>query len=73
MIVLICKDPTHLQIEVGKQTQKKAFTLQDRSKLRDLLLARFKAKEYDQGLLDAVKFVRDRVAGNLPPPLPPSF
>jgi uncharacterized membrane protein YgcG len=70
LIVLICKDPTYLRVEVGKQTQKQAFTLKDRDKLGDLLLARFKAKAYDQGLLDAVNFVRGRVESHLPPPLP---
>lgn len=69
--VLICKTPSHLQVEVGNETQKKAFTLEDRSKLRDLLLARFKASEYDKGLLEAVKFFRGRLENNLPAPLPP--
>lgn len=68
--VLICKVPGYLQVEVGNETQKKAFTLDDRSKLRNLLLTSFKAKEYDKGLLEAVKFVRGRLEHNLPPSLP---
>ncbi len=51
--VLISKTPPHLQIEVGKQTEKKAFTIEDRSKLREILISAFGKKEYDRGLLEA--------------------
>src|SRR3984957_11763208 len=34
--VLISKTPPHLQIEVGKQTEKEAFTHKDRDKLREI-------------------------------------
>jgi len=55
--VLVNKDPAHLQIEVGHETEKAAFTLKDRDRLRDILVEAFKKKEYDRGLLEAVDFV----------------
>jgi uncharacterized protein len=55
--ILICKEPRHLQVEVGNETQKKAFTLEDRNELRELLLEKFKKQKYDDGLLEAVEFV----------------
>ncbi len=54
--VLICKKPSHLQVEVGNETQKKAFTRNDRDKLAKLLIANFKEKKFDEGLLEAVDF-----------------
>ena len=65
--VLICKDPGHLQVEVGKEAQKEAFTTEDRDKLRDVLLTHFKKNEHDQGLLAAVALVRDTIQRNLGP------
>jgi uncharacterized membrane protein YgcG len=55
--VLICKEPGHLEVEVGNKTRQEAFTLANRDHLRDLLAERFRDKEYDRGLLDAVDYV----------------
>lgn len=63
--VLICKDPSYLEVEVGNETRKKAFTTENRNHLRDLLLKRFKAKEYDQGLIEGATYVRDTLDQNL--------
>jgi hypothetical protein len=62
--ILICREPPHLQVEVGNQTQKKAFTLRDRDRLVQLLMEHFRKKEYDQGLLEGVDFVRKTMAEN---------
>jgi len=70
VFILLCKQPGHVQIEIGKETQQQAFTLEDRGKLRDLMLARFKAKEFDGGLLAGIGFVRGTLARNLPLPAP---
>src|SRR5208283_4564577 len=69
--ILLCKQPGHLEVEVSDETSKKAFPAADRDKLRDLLLAHFKAKEYDKGLAETVDFVRGRFEANLPRPTPP--
>jgi uncharacterized protein len=63
--VLICKDPGHVQVEVGNETKQKAFTTEDRDQLRDLFVRAFKANEHDKGLLDGVAYVRDTMKENL--------
>jgi uncharacterized membrane protein YgcG len=82
VIILITGDPPHLQIEVGRDTQKKAFTLADRDELVKKLADSFSSKDFDGGLLMAAQFVRDRMAQNLggggapattqPAPAPPA-
>jgi hypothetical protein len=57
-IVLITRDPSYLQVDVGEATRKQAFTLEDRNRLRDSMLRDFKAKRYDEGLLGAVDTFR---------------
>jgi uncharacterized protein len=63
--VVIIKDPPHLEVEVGNETRKKAFTIENRHKLRDLLVEKFKSKKYDEGLTDAVAYVHDTMKANL--------
>jgi uncharacterized membrane protein YgcG len=62
--VLITKEPGHIQVEVGHETQKAAFTSKDRDRLRDILIDGFQKKEYDRGLLDAVQFVEKTLDEN---------
>jgi uncharacterized membrane protein YgcG len=64
--VLICREPAHLEVGLGTETRTKAFPPTDRDKLRDLLVGRFKEKDYDNGLLQAVRFIGDRLESNLP-------
>jgi uncharacterized membrane protein YgcG len=59
--VLICKDPSHLQVAVGNQTAQRLFTTADRDELARTLLQRFRDKKYDQGLLEAAQFVQQRL------------
>lgn len=62
--VLITRDPTHLQAAVGNHTRQRVFTLQDRDELSKQLIAAFKIKQYDQGLISAVDFVSSRMDAN---------
>jgi uncharacterized protein len=55
--ILLVKSPPHLQIEVGPDTQKRAFTLGDRDSLTSLMLNDLRAKQYDNALLNGVNFV----------------
>jgi hypothetical protein len=60
---------------VEKQTGEKAFTKSDANGLDELLRTKFKAKEYDEGLIAAVKCVRFTLWTNLrdrQPSSPPS-
>ena len=56
VIVLICKDPAFLQVEVGDRTQQHAFTLAHRDQMRDLLVAAFTQRHFDDGLQQAVAY-----------------
>jgi uncharacterized membrane protein YgcG len=65
VFVLICKDPSRIQLDVGSETRAKAFTIANRDALRDILVSQFKAKNYDQGLLDGVNYVQSTMQANL--------
>jgi uncharacterized membrane protein YgcG len=62
--VLITKEPGHVQIEVGRQTLRAAFTEKDRDRLREIFLDAFKKKEFDRGLLEGVQFVEKTLGQN---------
>ncbi|MDB5174122.1 MAG: hypothetical protein JWN51_2895 [Phycisphaerales bacterium] len=65
VFILIVKNPGRLQVGVGSETvRSKAFTPADRDALRNLMLARFNEKQYDEGLLDGVNFIFQRLDEN---------
>ena len=55
--VLIVKEPSHLQVAVGNNTQRVAFTLKDRDALVTLMTAKLRAHQNDEALRDGVNFV----------------
>jgi uncharacterized membrane protein YgcG len=59
--ILICKEPGFVEIIITERGRQ-AFDNQSFAKLRDLLLQAFRDKRYDEGLQNAVDFVRDRFA-----------
>jgi hypothetical protein len=59
--VLICKEPAHLQVLVT-QKGRQVFDREAQGRLRTILLKNFREKKYDQGLQEAIQFVRDRLA-----------
>ena len=61
IFILICKEPPHVQLALGQDALDKFLTTEDRDALRDLLVKQFRDKKYDQGLLDAVGFVRGKL------------
>jgi TPM domain len=64
--VLITKQPGHVQVEVGKNEQKRGFRVPtDTDRLSKILLQNFQKKEYDSGLLEAVQFVEQKLGENL--------
>ena len=65
VVILICKSPAHLQVVQGNETRERAFVDADRRELVNNLVAAFRAKNYDDGLLEAVRFIRDRESANL--------
>src|SRR5205807_256209 len=53
--VIITRNPAHIEVGVGKETAKKAFTREDKRELQRTLLERFKKKEYNEGLIQAAE------------------
>ena len=65
--ILISKEPAHLQIVVGNDTQNKALTSKDREKLSGIMLSKLRAKKNDEALLECVQFVSTTMAGHVQP------
>lgn len=63
--ILISKEPAHLQVVVGNDTQNKAFTSKDRENLAGLMLNKLRSKKNDEALLECVQFVSTTMAGHL--------
>src|SRR5262249_24583070 len=55
--IAIFRNPTYIEIEIGKATQKKEFSAENYRKLREILFEKFKDKKFDDGLLEAVNYV----------------
>ena len=64
--ILLVKDPPHLQILVGNETQRSAFTLKDRDALLSLMLAKLHSKQNDDALREGVNFVNATLRSHLP-------
>ena len=62
--VVLTREPAHLQVAVGNETQRQAFTPADRTALADTMLDRLRAKKYDEALISGVGFVRDTLAAH---------
>ena len=71
--VLICKKPPYIEPAVGNKTHE-LFSDDDRDHLGKILIDRFHAKQYDDGLLEAVRYVQSTLNRNdssreaVPPP-----
>lgn len=65
VMILICGQPSYIQVDVGSETQKKAFTLDDRDELVEILSSAFKKHEFDAGIVNAAFFIQNRIARNL--------
>ena len=63
--ILLVKAPAHLQVIVGNDTQKRAFTLQDRDTLATMMLGKLRAKQPDDALLSGVNFVSATMRSHL--------
>jgi hypothetical protein len=63
--VLITRRPAHIQVAVGSETRRTAFTTADRDQLRDLLLQAFREQRFDDGLRQSVDFTRRTLAASL--------
>jgi uncharacterized membrane protein YgcG len=59
--ILVCADPTYVRLEITARVRS-AFDKAAIDKLNEALLKRFEMKQFDEGLLAAIKVVRDRFA-----------
>src|SRR5262249_4084650 len=59
--VLITREPGHVEVAVGNHTRS-VFPDEDRHRLTRILLDHFKKKQYDEGLIEAVRYVRSTLA-----------
>lgn len=57
VLILLVKQPAHLQVVVGTDTQRQAFTLLDRETLVKRMLGQLRQKKNDDALIDAVNFI----------------
>jgi hypothetical protein len=58
--ILICREPTMIYVEVTAKARA-AFNEAAQTKVRDKLVDDFRAKNYDEGLANAVRFVKDKL------------
>ncbi len=65
--ILLSREPAHIQIVVGNETQNKAFTLMDRNNLSSLMLSKLRKKQNDEALLEGVNFVFTTMANHVIP------
>jgi uncharacterized membrane protein YgcG len=59
--ILICKDPAHLALDITKDSQA-AFGKEGHDKMLADLLKVFQEKHFDEGILAAAEFARERFA-----------
>ncbi len=63
--VLVCRDPMYLYVNVS-ESARSVFDPAEERQVREALLARFRERKYDEGLLAAVRLVRDKLAEQKP-------
>lgn len=57
VFIMLVKQPAHLQVVVGTDTQRQAFTLADRATLVQRMLGQLRQHKNDDALIDAVNFI----------------
>lgn len=55
--ILLIKRPTHLQVHMDPDTQKKMFTTANRKALIEKIITQFRDDNFDQGLLDGLDLI----------------
>lgn len=62
---LLVKQPAHLQVTVGNDTQRQAFTLADRDRLVSTMLSKLRAKDNDGALREGMSYVAATMRGHM--------
>jgi hypothetical protein len=64
VFVLMTREPGRVQVGVDRATRRRAFTVADEESLRHILASAFRARQFDRGLLDGLRFVDRRMGEN---------
>jgi uncharacterized membrane protein YgcG len=64
VFILVTREPGRVQVGVDRATRRRVFTVEDREALREALVTAFRARQFDQGLLDGLRLVRRRMDQN---------
>lgn len=64
VFILVTRSPGRVQVGVDRATQRRALTAADREVLHEILGVAFRDGRYDQGLLDGLRFVKQRLDHN---------
>ena len=64
VFVLMTREPGRVQVGVDRATRARLFTVADREALREILANAFRARRFDRGLLEGLRFVRRRMGEN---------
>jgi hypothetical protein len=67
VFVLICRDPGRLQVGIGRQAGRIAFSQQDDERLNQMMAGAIKAGDADRALLEGVQFIAQRFDANAGP------
>ncbi len=63
IVVLMCRQPSHLNVWVGKPIQQAGFGAAQAQTVKEAMLTSFRAKEYDKGLTNAVSLLSTTFSG----------
>jgi len=58
VLILICKEPSHLRVGISKELYRRGFGDQQRGVISERLLRGFRSKDYDRGLSDAIAYIQ---------------
>ena len=64
VFILMTREPGRVQVGVDAATRRRVFTVADRETLRGILTSAFRARQFDRGLLDGLRFVGRRMGEN---------
>ena len=68
VIILVTRNPSHVEVGSSKAMRDSgAFTANDHRATSDLILPRFRQKNFDEGILQAVQFIDRRLGQNTGP------
>lgn len=60
-LILVCREPSHLRVEISEKARE-FLSEKDKDKIVDTLLARFRQKDFDAGLIEAAETLRAKLA-----------